>query len=193
VALPVPEGGAGAIGEVGGGTGELGGGGEYVGEVLCEFVTDKVGVSNCERPGICTIRRCRPRPPVGLVPGEMAAPIPAPARALAVAGLAVESVALASGTKGVVRVLGIGAVVVRGGDICGVIAVPTIDRRFGTVAGAERGPVLSLEPADGAVTIACPGRLVNFRWSERAVDADGAGAVGVTVLGSTGPLSDSWR
>jgi hypothetical protein len=192
VALPVLEegAGAGAIGEVGGGTGELGGGREYVGEVLCEFVTDKFGVSNCERPGICTIRRCRPRPPVGLVPGEMAAPIPAPAKALAVAGLAVESAALASGTEGVVRVLGIGAVVVRVGDIWGAIAVPAIDRRFGTVAGAgERG--LVLEPADGAVTIACPGRLVNFRWSERAVDADGVGVAGVTVLGSRGLLSDS--
>ena len=52
-------------------------------------MTDNVGVSNCERLGICPARRCRPRPPVTLLPDETAAPFVALARALAVPGLAV--------------------------------------------------------------------------------------------------------
>jgi hypothetical protein len=187
-ALPVLGGGA---GDVGGGeddVGEEGGGGEDVGEGG-GVVTDKVGVSNCERLGICPTRRCRPRPPATLLPDETAAPFAALARALAAPGLAV--VTPASGTEVPDK-----ALVVRGA--CRESADTPVDRRLsldvGIVdGGCEGREVLCVRPPDGEVTTPCPGRLVNLRWSERAVDGDGEGDAGSTALGSTGLESDSWR
>ena len=181
-ALPVLGGGA---GEVGGG----GGGGDDVGEEGVGVVTDKVGVSNCERLGICPTRRCRPRPPVTLLPDETAAPFAALARALAAPGLAV--VTPASGTEVPDK-----ALAVKGA--CRASADTPVDRRLspgvGTVDGGCEGEgVLCVRPSDGEVTTPCPGRLVNLRRSERAVDEDGEGDAGVTALGSTSLESDSWR
>jgi len=77
---------------------------------------------------------------------------------------------------------------------CVATAVPPVDRRFGIVDGAcETGAVLSADPADGAVMVACLGRLVNLRWSERASGWAGTGAVGATVPGSPDRKSESWR
>jgi len=190
-ALPIL--GAGA-GDVGGGEdddGEDGDGegGDGDGEDDVGVVTDNVGVSNCERLGICPARRCRPRPPVTLLPDETAAPFAALARALAVPGLAV--VTPASGTEVPDK-----ALVVKGAWRAS--ADTPVDRRLslrvGTVdGGCEGGEVLCVRLPDGEVTTPCPGRLVNFRWEERAVDGDGAGDAGATALGSTGLESDSWR
>src|SRR5678810_592141 len=105
-ALPVLGGDAGEVGggedddgedgdgEGGDGDGE---GGDGDGEDDVGVVTDNVGVSNCERLGICPTRRCRPRPPVTLLPDETAAPFAALARALAAPDLAV--VTPAGGTE----------------------------------------------------------------------------------------------
>src|SRR5678810_1230207 len=93
-ALPVLGGDA---GEVGGGEDDDGEDGDGDGEDDVGVVTDNVGVSNCERLGICPTRRCRPRPPVTLLPDETAAPFAALARALAAPGLAV--VTPAGGTE----------------------------------------------------------------------------------------------
>lgn len=188
-ALPVLGGGA---GEVGGGEdddGEDGDGEDGDGEDDGGVVTDKVGVSNCERLGICPTRRCRPRPPVTLLPDETAAPFAALARALAAPGLAV--VTPASGTEVPDK-----ALAVKGA--CRASADTPVDRRLslgvGTADGGCEGEgVLCVRPADGEVTTPCPGRLVNLRWSERAVDADGEGDAGATALGSAGLESDSWR
>jgi hypothetical protein len=190
-ALPVLGGGA---GEVGGGEdddGEDGDGegGDGDGEDDVGVVTDNVGVSNCERLGICPTRRCRPRPPVTLLPDETAAPFAALARALAAPDLAV--VTPAGGTEVPDK-----ALVVKGA--CRASADTPVDRRLslgvGTAdGGCEGEEVLCVRPADGEVTTPCPGRLVNLRWSERAVDGDGAGDAGATALGSTGLESDSWR
>ena len=152
-------------------------------------VTDKVGVSNCERLGICPTRRCRPRPPVTLLPDETAAPFAALARALAAPDPAI--VTPASGTEVPDK-----ALVVKGA--CRASADTPVDRRLslgvGTADGGCEGEgVLCVRPADGEVTTPCPGRLVNLRWSERAVDADGEGDAGATALGSAGLESDSWR
>lgn len=146
---------------------EVGGGGEGGGEDDDGGAgADRVGASNCERPDICSTRRCIPRPPVTPLPDETAAAIPALASPLAAAGFGVESVAPASGTDVPVDVLETGAFVT---GACVATTVPPVDRRFGIVDGAcERGAVLCADPADGAVMVACLGRLVNFRWSERA-------------------------
>ena len=183
-ALPVLGEGA---GEVGGGEDDDGEDGD--GEDDGGVVTDKVGVSNCERLGICPTRRCRPRPPVTLLPDETAAPFAALARALAAPGLAV--VTPASGTEVPDK-----ALAVKGA--CRASADTPVDRRLspgvGTVDGGCEGEgVLCVRPSDGEVTTPCPGRLVNLRRSERAVDEDGAGDAGVTALGSTGLESDSCR
>ena len=101
-ALPVLGGGAGEVGGGGDddgedGDGKDGDGKDGDGEDDGGVVTDNVGASNCERLGICPARRCRPRPPVTLLPDETAAPFAALARALAVPGLVV--VTPASGTE----------------------------------------------------------------------------------------------
>ena len=146
---------------------EVGGGGEGGGEDDDGGAgADRVGVSNCERPDTCSTRRCIPRPLVTPLPDETAAAIPALASPLAAVGFEVESVAPVTGTDVLVDVLETGAFVT---GACVAIAVPPVDRRFGNVDGAcESGAVLCADPADGAVMVACLGRLVNFRWSERA-------------------------
>jgi hypothetical protein len=146
---------------------EVGGGGEGGGEDDDGGAgADRVGASNCERPDTCSTRRCMLRPPVTPLPDETAAAIPALASPLAAVGFEVESVAPASGTNVPVDMLETGAFVT---GACVATAVPPVDRRFGIVDGAcETGAVLSADPADGAVMVACLGRLVNLRWSERA-------------------------
>lgn len=188
-ALPVLGGGAGEVGGGGDDDGEDGDGKDGDGEDDGGVVTDNVGASNCERLGICPARRCRPRPPVTLLPDETAAPFAALARALAVPGLVV--VTPASGTEVPDK-----ALVVKGAWRAS--ADTPVDRRLslgvGTVDGGCEGEgALCVRPPDGEVTTPCPGRLVNLRWSERAVDGDGAGDAGATAFGSTGLESDSWR
>ena len=125
-----------------------------------------------------------PRPPVALVPDESAEPPAGLARALTEAGLAAESVTPPNGTEGPVT-----APVVRGEGACGASADPPIDRRLSlrgsTVdGGCEGGAVLWVTPGCVGLTVTCPRRLVNFRWDERVVDADGEGEVGATGFGS---------
>jgi hypothetical protein len=148
MALPVP--GGGGVLEGGAAGGADGGGGE----------TDTVGANNCERPDICSARRCIPRPPVTLLPGETATPVPALTNAPAAAGFDVESIAfaLAKGTDAPVEALELGTFV-RGKGACAANAVPPVERwlslRVGIVdVDCERGTVLPAEPTDGAVIVA---------------------------------------
>jgi hypothetical protein len=125
-----------------------------------------------------------PLPPIAPVPDETAESTAGLARALAEAGLAAESVTPPNGTEGPVT-----ALVVSGEGACWAGADPPVDRRLslrgGTVdGGCEGRAVLWVTPGCGALTVTCPGRLVNFRWDERVVDADGEGDVGATAFGS---------
>ena len=173
VALPVP-GGGGGVGGSGEGGGDDDGGAE----------TDNVGMSNCERPDICSARRCIPRPPVALLADDTEAPVPAPANAFAAAAFDVDSVALANGRDAPVEVLEAGAVV-RGNDACPANTVPAIGRRLSLRVGivdaaGERGAGLPAE-SDDAVIAPCPGRLVNFRWNVRAAVGAGTEDDGVVL------------
>ena len=136
-------------------------------------------------------RRCIPRPPAPRLPDGAAEPGPVPAKAIPATGLLVEGVTAPNGTE-----LPAMAPVVREEAACLVIADTPVDGwlslRTGAVeVGGESGSVLA--PVDGAVTVVCPGRLVNFRGSERELDVDVEGDVGAGVLGSTVLESVSWR
>jgi len=132
-----------------------------------------------------------PRPPVALLPDGAAGPGPVPAKAVPEAGLIVEGVTAPTGTE-----LPATGLVVREDAACWANADTPVDGRLSLRTGAvevgcESGSVLVI--VDGAVTVVCPGRLVNFRGSERELDVDVEGDVGASVLGSTGLESVSWR
>jgi len=133
-----------------------------------------------------------PRPPVPLLPDGPAEPAPALAKALVEVGLTVEVVTGPNGTELLVT-----APVVREEGVCWASADTPVDKRLSLRAGAvdiggEGGSMLVC-PADGAVTVTCPGRLVNFRGTERVVDVEEEGEDGVGVLVSTVLESGSWR
>lgn len=136
-------------------------------------------------------RRCIPRPPAPRLPDGAAEPGPVPAKAIPETGLLVEGVTAPNGTE-----LPAMAPVVREEAACLVIADTPVDGWLSLRTGAvdevgESGSVLVI--VDGAVTVVCPGRLVNFRGSEREFDVDVEGDVGAGVLGSTVLESVSWR
>ena len=132
-----------------------------------------------------------PRPPVPRLPNGTAELDPVPAKALPEAGLLVEGVTAPNGTE-----LPATAPVVRGEVVCLASADTPVNDwlslRTGAVEGAgESGSVLVT--VDGAVTVACPGRLVNLRGRVRVPDVEVEGDVGAGVLGSMVLESVSWR
>ena len=136
-------------------------------------------------------RRCMPRPPVPRLPDGTAEPAPMPAKALPEAGLIVEGVTAPNGIE-----LPAEAPVVREEAACWVSADTPVDERLSLRTGAVDGGGDSdsvLVTVDGAVTVACPGRLVNFRGRVRVLDVEAEGDVGAGVLGSTVLESVSWR
>lgn len=133
-----------------------------------------------------------PRPPVLPLPDGTAEPLPVPAKAIPETGLLVEGVTAPNGTE-----LPATAPVVREKGVGWASADTPVDKRLSLRAGAVDmgggGGSMLVCPADGAVTVTCPGRLVNFRGTERVVDVEEEGEDGVGGLVSTDLESVSWR
>src|SRR5262245_40372720 len=160
--------------------------------MVCGFVTDKFGATSCDRAGMSPTRRCMLRPPVPLLPDGAVGPPPALAKALVEVGLTVEGVAVPDGTE-----LPVTDPVATGEGVGWASADTPVDKRLslrvGVVDGGGGGGSMLVTPADGTVTVTCPGRLVNFRGAERAVEVEGEGEDGAGVLVSTVLESGSWR